>query len=157
MATIYEFIVRDQTKDGKKLIVDNETGEVIGKSSVAKQKPLSGSNKGVDHNRYTRAINPLVNRYVPSFEKYVRSGRAITGVVDTTMKEGLKAGLTSVGAIVLLELAIISFDNWRRQQVEEAKQENIANYNKLLSGQTQLSQNVVATKNIWGKITFKNQ
>ena len=73
------------------------------------------------------------------------------------MKEGFKAGFTGVGAMVLLELAIISFDNWRRQQVEEAKQENIANYNKLLSGQTQLSQNVVATKNIWGKITFKNQ
>ena len=69
MATIYEFIVRDQTKDGKKLIVDNETGEVIAKNSVAKEKPLSGSNKGVDHNRYTRAIKPLVNRYVAHFEK----------------------------------------------------------------------------------------
>ena len=65
MATIYEFIVRDQTKDGKKLMVDNETGEVIGKSSVAKEKPFSGSNKGVDHNRYMRAVNPLINRYVP--------------------------------------------------------------------------------------------
>ena len=32
MATIYEFIVRDQTKDGKKLMVDNETREVIAKS-----------------------------------------------------------------------------------------------------------------------------
>lgn len=157
MATLYEFVMKDETKDGKKVVVNQETGEVIASNSVAKQKPLSGSNKGVDHNRYTRAINPLVNRYVPGFEKYVRAGRAISGVVDTTMKEGFKAGFTGVGAMVLLELAIISFDNWRRQQVEEAKQENIANYNKLLSGQTQLSQNVVATKNIWGKITFKNQ
>ena len=157
MATIYEFIVRDQTKDGKKLMVDNETGEVIAKSSVAKEKPLSGSNKGVDHNRYMRAVNPLINRYVPSFEKYVRSGRAVTGVIDTTLKEGLKAGLTSVGAIVLLELAIISIDNWRRDQIEKANQENLANYNKLVSGQSQLSQNVQATKNIFGKITFKNQ
>ena len=157
MATIYEFIVRDQTNDGKKLIVDNETGEVIGKSSVAKQKPLSGSNKGVDHNRYTRAINPLVNRYIPNFEKYVRGSRAITGVIDTTLKEGLKAGLTGVGAVVLFEMAIIAIDNWRRDQIEKANQENLANYNKLVSGQSQLSQNVQATKNIFGKITFKNQ
>ena len=157
MATIYEFIVRDQTKDGKKLIVDNETGEVIGKSSVAKTKPLSGSNKGVDHNRYTRAINPLVNRYLPNFEKYVRGSRAITGVIDTTLEEGLKAGLTGVGAVVLFEMAIIAIDNWRRDQIEKANQENLANYNKLVSGQSQLSQNVQATKNIFGKITFKNQ
>ena len=157
MATIYEFIVRDQTKNGKQEMIDTETGEVIAKKSVAKEKPLSGSNKGVDHNRYTRAINPLVNRYVPDFEKYVRSGRAITGVIDTTLKEGLKAGLTSVGAVVLYELAIIAIDNWRRDQIEKANQENLANYNKLVSGQSQLSQNVQATKNIFGKITFKNQ
>ena len=157
MATIYEFIVRDQTKDGKKLIVDNETGEVIGKSSVAKTKPLSGSNKGVDHNRYTRAINPLVNRYVPNFEKYVRSGRAIVGVFDTLVKTGITSAMTSVGAIVLLELALTKLDDLRREKIEEAKKENIANYNKLITGQTQLSQNVKATKNIFGKITFKNQ
>ena len=157
MATLYEFVIKDQTKNGKILVVNEETGEVISANSVAKQKPLSGSNKGVDHNRYTRAINPLVNRYIPNFEKYVRAGRAIGGVVDTTMKEGFIKGVSSVGGIVLLELALIAIDNWRREQVEQAKQENIANYNKLLSGQTQLSQNVVATKNIWGKITFKNQ
>ena len=157
MATIYEFIVRDQTKDGKKLIVDNETGEVIGKSSVAKTKPLSGSNKGVDHNRYTRAINPLVNRYVPNFEKYVRGGRAVVGVFDTFVKQGLTAAMTGVGAVVLFEMAVIAIDNWRRDQIEKANQENLANYNKLVSGQSQLSQNVQATKNIFGKITFKNQ
>lgn len=157
MATIYEFIVRDQTKDGKKLIVDNETGEVIGKSSVAKTKPLSGSNKGVDHNRYTRAINPLVNRYVPNFEKYVRGGRAVVGVFDTFAKQGLTAAMTGVGAVVLFEMAVIAIDNWRRDQIEKANQENLANYNKLVSGQSQLSQNVQATKNIFGKITFKNQ
>ena len=157
MATIYEFIVRDQTKDGKKLMVDNETGEVIGKSSVAKEKPLSGSNKGVDHNRYMRAVNPLINRYVPGFEKYVRGGRAIVGMYDTLAQTGIKSAITSVGAIVLLELALTKLDDLRREKIEEAKKENIANYNKLITGQTQLSQNVKATKNIFGKITFKNQ
>ena len=157
MATIYEFIVRDQTKGGKKVMVDDETGEVIAKSSVAKEKPFSGSNKGVDHNRYMRAVNPLINRYVPGFEKYVRGGRAVVGVYDTFVKEGLTASLTSVGAIVLLELALTKLDDLRREKIEEAKKENIANYNKLITGQTQLSQNVKATKNIFGKITFKNQ
>ena len=157
MATIYEFIVRDQTKDGKKLMVDNETGEVIGKSSVAKEKPLSGSNKGVDHNRYMRAVNPLINRYVPAFEKSVRGGRAIVGVFDTLSKAGIKSAMTSVGTIVLLEMVLTTLDDIRREKIEEAKKENIANYNKLITGQTQLSQNVKATKNIFGKITFKNQ
>ena len=157
MATIYEFIVRDQTKGGKKIMVDDETGEVIGKSSVAKEKPFSGSNKGVDHNRYMRAVNPLINRYVPGFEKYVRSGRAIVGVYDTLVQTGITSAMTSVGAIVLLELALTKLDDLRREKIEEAKKENIANYNKLITGQTQLSQNVKATKNIFGKITFKNQ
>ena len=157
MATIYEFIVRDQTKGGKKVMVDDETGEVIAKSSVAKEKPLSGSNKGVDHNRYMRAVNPLINRYVPGFEKYVRSGRAIVGVFDTLVQTGITSAMTSVGAIVLLEVALTKLDDLRREKIEEAKKENIANYNKLITGQTQLSQNVKATKNIFGKITFKNQ
>ena len=157
MATIYEFIVRDQTKGGKKVMVDDETGEVIGKSSVAKEKPLSGSNKGVDHNRYMRAVNPLINRYVPSFEKYVRSGRAIVGVFDTIVQEGITSAMTSVGAIILLQLALTKLDDLRREKIEEAKKENIANYNKLITGQTQLSQKIKATKNIFGKITVKNQ
>ena len=157
MATIYEFIVRDQTKNGKQEMIDPETGEVIAKKSVAKEKPLSGSNKGVDHNRYMRAVNPLINRYVPGFEKYVRSGRAIVGVFDTLVQTGIKSAITSVGAIVLLELALTKLDDLRREKIEETKKENIANYNKLVTGQSQLSQNVAATKNIWGKITFKNQ
>ena len=157
MATIYEFIVRKKKKNGKYLMVDPETGEVIGKSSVAKTKPLSGSNKGVDHNRYMRAVNPLINRYVPGFEKYVRGGRAIVGVFDTLVQQGVTSAMTGVGAIVLLELALTKLDDIRREKLEEAKKENIANYNKLITGQTQLSQNVKATKNIWGKITFKNQ
>lgn len=157
MATIYEFIVRDQTKNGKQEMIDPETGEVISKKSVAKEKPLSGSNKGVDHNRYMRAVNPLINRYVPGFEKYVRGGRAIIGVYDTLVQTGIKSAITGVGAIVLLELALTKLDDLRREKIEEAKKENVANYNKLITGQTQLSQNVKATKNIWGKITFKNQ
>ena len=157
MATIYEFIVRDQTKNGKQEMIDPDTGEVIGKKSVAKEKPLSGSNKGVDHNRYMRAVNPLINRYVPGFEKYVRGGRAIVGVFDTLVQTGITSAMTSVGAIVLLELALTKLDDLRREKIEETKKENIANYNKLITGQTQLSQNVKATKNIWGKITFKNQ
>ena len=157
MATIYEFIVRDQTKNGKIEMIDPDTGEVIAKKSVAKEKPLSGSNKGVDHNRYMRAVNPLINRYVPGFEKYVRGGRAIVGVFDTLAQTGIKSAITGVGAIVLLELALTKLDDLRREKIEEAKKENIANYNKLITGQTQLSQNVKATKNIWGKITFKNQ
>lgn len=157
MATIYEFIVRDQTKNGKQEMVDPDTGEVIAKKSVAKEKPLSGSNKGVDHNRYMRAVNPLINRYVPGFEKYVRGGRAIVGVFDTLATTGIKSAITGVGAIVLLELALTKLDDLRREKIEETKKENIANYNKLITGQTQLSQNVKATKNIFGKITFKNQ
>ena len=157
MATIYEFIVRDQTKNGKQEMIDPDTGEVIAKKSVAKEKPLSGSNKGVDHNRYMRAVNPLINRYVPGFEKYVRGGRAIVGVFDTLATTGIKSAITGVGAIVLLELALTKLDDLRREKIEETRKENIANYNKLITGQTQLSQNVKATKNIWGKITFKNQ
>ena len=76
---------------------------------------------------------------------------------DTLVQTGIKSAITSVGAIVLLELALTKLDDLRREKIEETKKENIANYNKLITGQTQLSQNVKATKNIFGKITFKNQ
>ena len=90
----------------------------------------------------------MINRCGPGFEKYVRGGRAIVGVYDTLLTNGVSSAMTSVGAIVLLELALTKLDDMRREKLEETKKENIANYNKLVTGQTQLSQNVVATKNI---------
>ena len=157
MATIYEFIVRDQTTTKESRMVDADTGEVIAKNEVKKSKPFSGSNKGVDHNRYMRAVNPLVNRYVPNFEKSVRAGRAIAGIYDTTLQNGFVSGFTGVGAVVMLELILVKLDDLRREQIEKAKADNLANYNKLITGQTQLSNTINASKNIFGKITFKNQ
>ena len=157
MATIYEFIVRDQTTTKESRMVDADTGEVIARNEVTKSKPFSGSNKGVDHNRYMRAVNPLVNRYVPNFEKSVRAGRAIAGIYDTTLQNGFVSGFTGVGAVVMLELILVKLDDLRREQIEKAKADNLANYNKLITGQTQLSNTINASKNIFGKITFKNQ
>lgn len=156
MATIYEFIVKDQTTKESRM-VDSDTGEVIARNEVKKSKPFSGSNKGVDHNRYMRAVNPLVNRYVPNFEKSVRAGRAIAGIYDTTLQNGFVSGFTGVGAVVMLELILVKLDDLRREQIEKAKADNLANYNKLITGQTQLSNTINASKNIFGKITFKNQ
>lgn len=156
MATIYEFIVKDQTTKESRMI-DSDTGEVIARNEVKKSKPFSGSNKGVDHNRYMRAVNPLVNRYVPNFEKSVRAGRAIAGIYDTTLQNGFVSGFTGVGAVVMLELILVKLDDLRREQLEKAKADNLANYNKLITGQTQLSNTINASKNIFGKITFKNQ
>ena len=57
----------------------------------------------------------------------------------------------------LLELILVKLDDLRREQLEKAKADNLANYNKLITGQTQLSNTINASKNIFGKITFKNQ
>jgi hypothetical protein len=44
-----------------------------------------------------------------------------------------------------------------RDQQKKAKEENQSNYLKIVSGQTTISQDYKVSKNIFGKITYRNQ
>ena len=164
MATIYEFVAKDQQQN-KKQVVDPETGEVLNANVVSKggakgltHSEYSGSNKGVEHNRYMRAINPMLNKYIPGFEKYVRGGRAALGVANTITETGsILRGLTSVGGIILLQFVIKALQNVYEKQKKEIQEENTSNYAKLITGQNQVAQSVNAYIGFMGKITYKDQ
>jgi hypothetical protein len=51
----------------------------------------------------------------------------------------------------------MEIDKWFREQQKKAKEENQANYLKIVSGQTVLGQDYKVSRNIFGKITYRNQ
>jgi hypothetical protein len=173
MATIYRFIVESQSNGGNNYVVD-ENGEVQplagagskmgggggsgGNRSLVAHNPSGRNFGGVEHNRYMRPINPLLNRWTGGYwEKGQRAGRAV-GQISNQLNAGmgLKA-LTGTAGLILLQLAIMEFDKWFREQQRKAKEENKSNYLKIISGQTVLGQDYKVSRNIFGKITYRNQ
>jgi hypothetical protein len=113
---------------------------------------------GVEHNRYMRPINPLMNQLTGGWwEKGQRLGRASAGVLDVANKKGIGSALGSTGALIILQFAIMMAVQAFRDQQKKAKEENQSNYLKIVSGQTTLSQDYKVSKNIFGKITYRNQ
>jgi hypothetical protein len=172
MATIYRFIVESQSGSGNNYVVD-ENGEVqplagagskmgggggsSGNRSLVAHNPSGRNTGGVEHNRYMRPINPLLNRWTGGYwEKGQRVGRAAMQLPSEFANKGLGA-LTSVSSLILLQFAIMEFDKWFREQQRKAKEENKSNYLKIISGQTVLGQDYKVSRNIFGKITYRNQ
>lgn len=160
MATTFRFIVEDKSTQsvGKEFITDVD-GNVAPKVGASKRPPiLTGSNRGVEHNRYMRAFNPVLNRVTGGWwEKGNRLGRAGIGVTETWSSKGAGAALTSVGAILIAQFIIMeAFKLWEKEK-KKANEENEANYLKLKSGATMLSKEYKITKNIFGKHTYANQ
>ena len=56
-----------------------------------------------------------------------------------------------------MQFAIMEVDKMIREQIKKAKEENQANYLKIVSGQTTLGQDYKISRNIFGKITYRNQ
>jgi hypothetical protein len=172
MATIYRFIVESQSNGGNNYVVD-ENGEVQplagagskmggggsgGNRSLVAHNPSGRNTGGVDHNRYMRPINPLLNRWTGGYwEKGQRVGRSVAQIGrDLGSGAGLKA-FAGTGGLILLQFAIMEFDKWFREQQRKAKEENKSNYLKIVSGQTVLGQDYKVSRNIFGKITYSNQ
>lgn len=155
--TIYRFIVESQeTRNANETTVDTSGRRVAKKG--AGTKVYTGSNKGVEHNRYMRVVNPTINRYTGGYwEQSIRLGRASTGVVDVARNKGMSSAMTSVGAIILLQFVVRAIEQWWEKEKKKAREENQANYLKIRSGETLLSNDYKINRNIFGKITYKNQ
>lgn len=154
MATLYKFLV---TSKG---LTQKQQGLLGGLANPESPKGYSGSQHGVDHNRYMRAVNPLINKIVggSTYEKSIRGGRAVLGIASEYKTGGVKGAITSVGAIVLVQMAIMAVYNEIKKEQKEAKEENNANFMKLMTGQSSLSANYSVSQNIiTNKVTFKNQ
>jgi hypothetical protein len=163
MATIYRFIVEASKTTG---VQTNADGEVIPRKGAGSKGGSSGSGRGfnfggtrggVEHNRYMRPINPLMNRWTGGYwEKGQRLGRAAIALPNEFATRGIGA-LGSVASLILIQLAIMEFDRWFREQKRKANEENQGNFLKIKSGLTQLGSEYKINRDIFGRITYKNQ
>jgi hypothetical protein len=162
MATIYRFIVEARKATGVSYDADGNpipakgAGSKGGGSLIA-HNPGGKNRGGVEHNRYMRPINPLMNRFTGGWwEKGQRVGRAGVGFITEASSKGIGA-LATTGGLILMQFAIMEVDKMIREQIKKAKEENQANYLKIVSGQTTLGQDYKISRNIFGKITYRNQ
>jgi hypothetical protein len=169
MATIYRFIVEStgqaQTQnllanhsvDANGVIIPKKGAGSKGGGSLVAHNPTGKRGGGTDHNRYMRPINPLLNRATGGWwEKGTRGVRAGTQLVRDLDNSGMKA-LAGTASLILLQLAILEIDRQFREQKKKAKEENQSNYLKIVSGQTTIGSDYKVSRNIFGKITYRNQ
>ena len=163
MATIYRFIVEAQKASGVQYDADGNViprkgaGSKGGAGGSGRGFNIGGSRGGVEHNRYMRPINPLMNRLTGGYwEKGQRVGRSIMALPNEFKSKGLGA-LGSVPMLILAQFAIMEVDKMIREQMKKAREENQANYLKIVSGQTTIGQDYKVSRNIFGKITYRNQ
>ncbi len=162
MATIYRFLVEDMTgQQAQNFDVDGNPVPPKGAGSKGgggnRLFNFGGSRGGVEHNRFMRPINPLMNRWTGGWwEKGQRVVRAGGGFLNEAKTRGFGA-LTTTGGLILIQFAIMEFDRWFREQKKKANEENQANYLKIKSGQTTLGQDYKVSRNIFGLITYRNQ
>jgi hypothetical protein len=91
------------------------------------------------------------------WEKGQRLGRASAGVYDVASKKGIGAALGSTGALIIMQFAIMMAVQAFREQQKKSKEENQSNFLKIISGQTTIGQDYKVSRNIFGKITYRNQ
>jgi hypothetical protein len=163
MATIYRFIVEAQKSGSASFDADGNAiprkgaGNKGGSSGSGLGFNFGGSRGGVEHNRYMRPINPLMNQITGGWwERGQRLGRAAMSLPEQFNKKGLGA-LGSTGSLIILQFAIMMGVQAFREQQKKAKEENQSNYLKIVSGQTTLGQDYKVSKNIFGKINYRNQ
>jgi hypothetical protein len=166
MATIYRFIVEARKATGVSYDADGNPMPAKGAGSkgggsLTAHNPSGKNRGGVEHNRYMRPINPLVNRLTGGYwEKFQRVGRAVGGLPEAFKTKDGKfsmAGFGSTASLILIQFAIMEIDKYVREQMKRAKEENQANFLKIKSGQTSLGQDYKVSKDIFGKVTYRNQ
>jgi hypothetical protein len=169
MATIYRFIVEStgqaQTQnllanhsvDADGVIIPKKGAGSKGGGSLVAHNPTGKRGGGVDHNRYMRPINPLLNRMTGGWwEKINRVGRA-SAQLPAELKANKLGALSSVASLIIVQFAIMEIDKLIREQKKKAKEENQSNYLKIISGQTTIGTDYKVSRNIFGKITYRNQ
>jgi hypothetical protein len=163
MATIYRFIVEARKATGVSYDADGNPIPAKGAGSkgggsLTAHNPTGKNRGGVEHNRYMRPLNPLLNQITGGWwEKGTRLGRATAGVLDVGSKKGIGAALGSTGALIIMQFAIMMAVQAFRDQQKKAKEENQSNFLKIKSGQTTIGQDYKVSKDIFGKVTYRNQ
>lgn len=160
MATIYRFVVEQKgvgggssgRKSTDKIDIEKKTPSKKGKLVSL----LGGERGGVEHNRKTRAINPLLNKLTGGYwEKGTRLGRAGLGLLKFDSETGKFAGLSGVGIAIILAFVIqVALKIWQQQR-QLADQQNKQNYKMLENGVGAIRGEYETSVNVMtGRITY---
>ena len=156
MATIYEFIVKNQVGEGTGTGGAGEGG--AGKSARnIFGTSFSGKKGGVEANRKMRAINPMLNKMTGGWwEKGTRLGRAGVGLLKFNPKTGAFAGISGVAVAIIVSFIIQQVLRLQAKQQLEARKVNQNNFKKLeVGGEGAISEAYGVSTNFWdGKITY---
>ena len=140
MATIYRFIIEQKTTQsggGRK-----SSGTTSKKGAGKKGKDttnifgLLGMGKGgVEHNRYTRAINPLLNKATGGiWEKGARIGRAAAGLLKFNKTTGAIAGVSAVAIAIIISFVIQTTLKIQQREIAKMNKLNTQNFKALENG-----------------------
>lgn len=141
MATIYRFIVEQKSSgDGggtgrnPKTPSGNKKG--AGKKTTSLFSYATSSGKGgVEHNRYLRAVNPVINKMTGgAWEKGMRLGRAGLGLVQVDKATGAFAGLSAVAIVIIVQMCINALLQWQQRERQKALKMNAQNFKMLENG-----------------------
>ena len=157
MATIYRFIVEQKTTNGN----GRKSGATGGKKGASKGKvkttTLLGSMKGgVEHNRYMRAVNPVLNKMTGGwYEKGTRLGRAGLGLVKFNAETGAFAGLSGVAITIIISFILQTILQIQNRDRVRADKENAQNFKRLENGVGAIHGQYEISVNMWnGRQTY---
>lgn len=158
MATIYRFIVEQKTTTSgqgrKSAATTSKKGASKGK---VKTTTLLGSAKGgVEHNRYMRAVNPVLNRMTGGYwEKGMRLGRAGLGLVKFNAETGAIAGLSGVAITIIISFVLQTIMKIQDRDRRIADKQNAQNYKMLENGIGAVHGQYEISVNMWnGRQTY---
>lgn len=161
MATIYRFIIEQkttQTGGGRK-----SSGTTSKKGAGKKGKDttnifgLLGMGKGgVEHNRYTRAINPVLNKMTGGvWEKAARLGRAGAGLLKVSKSTGAIVGVSAVAIAIILSFIFQTIMKVQSKEIAKMNKLNTQNYKSLENGGGAIHGSYSISTNLWnGRQTY---
>ena len=159
MATIYRFIVEQKTSE--KGGSGRKSTERSSKKGAAKKgkKAVSlfgGSKGGVEHNRYTRAINPILNKITHGYwEKGMRLGRAGAGLIKVNPATGAFAGLSAVAIAIIVAFALQTILKVQQNERQISEKQNMQDYKMLEIGVGAVRGEYDMNVNLWnGRRTY---
>ena len=157
MATIYRFIVEQKTTGGNGRRSTGSGSKKGASKGKVKTTTLLGSMKGgVEHNRYMRAVNPVLNKMTGGwYEKATRIGRAGLGMVKFNAETGAFAGVSGVAIAIIIAFLLQELIKWQNKERQIADRENMQNFKQLENGVGAIHGQYSISVNMWnGRATY---
>lgn len=158
MATIYRFVIEQQSgasDNGRKTREPSSNSKGAGKKG-RNVSYFGGEKGGVEHNRYTRAINPLLNKVTNgAWEKGMRIGRAAAGLFQKNSATGKFAGLSATAVTIIISFIIQSLLKWQSMEIQKAERLNAQNYKQFENGYSSIHGAYKVSVNMWnGRVNY---